>query len=101
MNTDINQLIAAVVEVVKANQQIAERILTLAEAVQPTRPTPEPTKQEAEILEVFEPGAILTGRQIAKMIGLEYSGSLRDRLSQMVQRGLLENKSPGYSLRAP
>lgn len=65
-----------------------------------TRPAaPEPTPQEQEILDLFEPGAVLTGMQVADMLGdAPDNGTLRRRLAEMVRRGLLVNRRPGYAL---
>ena len=55
-----------------------------------------PSPQEQEILDLFEPGAGLTGMQIAQLLGDGCdNGTLRTRLASMVRRGLLINRRPG------
>ena len=66
------------------------------QAVAKTEP---PTEEEKEILELFTDGSVLTGAQIAKMMGMDAdNGTLRSRLSAMVKKGILLNKRPGYTL---
>lgn len=78
------------------------QLLQLAEALarQQAAPTPQPpTDEEKEILDLFTDGCVLTGAQIAKMLGLDTdNGTLRSRLASMVKKGILLNKRPGYAL---
>lgn len=57
------------------------------------------TEEEQRVVELFSPGTVLTGKQVAKLIGEDpESGSFKKKMSSIVHKGHLVNKRPGYAL---
>jgi hypothetical protein len=59
------------------------------------------TERQAEILQVFEEnpaGTVLTGPQLARLVGCEYDGHFRADLSALKKARRLAGHNPGYSL---
>ena len=83
--------------IVQANLSAMDTLRQLFADHEP--PADPPTKEEQEILDLFDAGTTLTGAKIATFLGDETdNGTLRNRLSTMVKKGLLLNKRPGYAL---
>lgn len=87
---------------VKGLLKALDAILTIVnaltdEAHEPTKALP--SQEEQAILDLFEPGCILSTMLIAERLGDNAdNGALRRRLSGMVKTGLLSSCSRGYRL---
>jgi hypothetical protein len=79
-----------------AHMEMVSRLVGLAEDLV-KHPTLAISPREQKVLDLFKPGVILTGPQIAKLLDLEYSGSFKKFLAAMVKRGLLQKNDPGFS----
>lgn len=51
-----------------------------------------------EALRTLEPGAKLTGEDLAVRANYPFNGRFREVLAGLVRRGIIKNKRPGYSL---
>lgn len=57
------------------------------------------TAEEQRVVDRFEPGTVMTGKQIAKQTGDDPdTGSFKELLATIVKKGHLINKRPGYAL---